>query len=171
MTPDRPRTDRRSPLGGMAGWRELFLATVLVVASAAGCKGAPSGPIVELTSERGTVGVPVELALTREQLGRGLMWRDDLASDAGMLFVFGDDVARSFWMKNTPLPLDIIFIDAEGKVVNVAENTTPFSTAPIRSAGPARYVLEVNAGFARRHGIVAGSKVTLPKLPASEAGK
>jgi uncharacterized membrane protein (UPF0127 family) len=163
----------RSPVGRGAqvrrvrwirGGRAVVLGLLLLVAAAAGCTDAPAGPTVELATERGTVRVAVELALTREQLGRGLMWRDDLASDAGMLFVFGDDVARSFWMKNTPLPLDIIFIDAEGKVVNVAENTTPFSTAPIRSAGPARYVLEVNAGFARRNGIVAGSKVTLPAL-------
>ena len=90
------------------------------------------------------------------------MWRDRLDSDAGMLFVFGDETVRTFWMKNTPLPLDIIFIDAGGRVVNVAQATTPYSESPIRSAGPARYVLEVNAGFARRHGIGPGSRVTLP---------
>ncbi len=171
MTPNRPLTGRRSELRGSGGWRARCLASLLVVATAAGCKGAAAGPVVELSSEHGTVRVPVELALTREQLGRGLMWRDDLASDAGMLFVFADDVARSFWMKNTPLPLDIVFIDAASKVVNVAENTTPFSTAPIRSTAPARYVLEVNAGFARRNGIVAGSKVTLPDLSTGEPGK
>jgi hypothetical protein len=170
MTPNRLRTDRRLQLRGSGGWRALCFVGVLVVATATGCKGAPAGPIVELSSERGTVRVPVELALTREQLGRGLMWRDDLASDAGMLFVFADDTARSFWMKNTPLPLDIVFIDSTGTVVNVAENTTPFSTAPIRSAGPARYVLEVNAGFARRNGIGAGTTVTLPALPTGEEG-
>ena len=81
-----------------------------------------------------------------------------------MLFVFGTSAARTFWMKNTPLPLDIIFIDDAGKVVNVAEHTTPLTTTPIRSTGPARYVLEVNAGFADRHGIGAGAKVALPEL-------
>jgi uncharacterized membrane protein (UPF0127 family) len=171
MTPNGPRTDRRSQLRGSGGWRALCLASLLVVATAAGCKGAAAGPVVELSSERGTVRVPVELALAREQLGRGLMWRDDLPSDAGMLFVFADDTARSFWMKNTPLPLDIVFIDSTGKVVNVAENTTPFSTAPIRSTGSARYVLEVNAGFARRHGISTGATVILPDLSTDEAGK
>jgi len=90
------------------------------------------------------------------------MWRDRLDADAGMLFIFANDEERTFWMKNTPLPLDIIFIDAAGKVVSVAEHTTPFTTTPVRSAGAARYVLEVNAGFARRHGIRAGTRTELP---------
>lgn len=79
-----------------------------------------------------------------------------------MLFVFGDSAPRSFWMKNTALPLDIIFIDDNGTVVNVAATTTPYSETPIPSAGPARYVLEVNAGFAAAHGIGPGAKVELP---------
>ena len=65
-------------------------------------------------------------------------------------------------MKNTPLPLDILFLDDAGTVVNVAAATTPYSEAPIPSAGPARYVLEVNAGFAAKHGIGAGARVELP---------
>jgi uncharacterized membrane protein (UPF0127 family) len=106
--------------------------------------------------------VRVEIARTREELSRGLMWRSELDRDAGMLFVFGNSAPRTFWMKNTPLSLDILFIDGEGAVLNVASATTPYSEAPIRSAGPARYVLEVNSGFAAEHGIGPGAKVELP---------
>jgi uncharacterized membrane protein (UPF0127 family) len=108
--------------------------------------------------------VPVEVMRTREELVRGLMWRDDLAADAGMLFVFDRPAPRTFWMKNTPLPLDILFIDERSHVLNVAESTTPYSETPIRSAGPARFVLEVNAGFARRHGIRAGASADLSAI-------
>ena len=134
----------------------------LALAANLGCASAPSGPVVELATTSGKVPVRVELARTRDELSRGLMWRDRLDEDAGMLFIFATSEPRTFWMKNTPLPLDIIFIDEGGKVVSVARHTTPFATTPIRSAGAARYVLEVNAGFAERHGIRAGTAVELP---------
>lgn len=80
-----------------------------------------------------------------------------------MLFVFPDSAVRSFWMKNTPLALDLIFID-ESRVVGIIENAVPFSLVS-RSVGvPSRYVLEVHAGFARRHGIETGDRVELPLL-------
>jgi uncharacterized membrane protein (UPF0127 family) len=97
------------------------------------------------------------------------MYRNDLDADAGMLFVFGDSAPRTFWMKNTPLPLDILFLDDAGTVLNVAASTTPYSEAPLRSAGPARYVLEVNAGFAAKHGIGAGARAELPATALSTA--
>jgi len=124
------------------------------------CTG-PHGPVVSLHGSQGEVSVRVEIARTREELSRGLMWRNELDADAGMLFVFGDSAPRTFWMKNTPLRLDIVFIDNDS-VLNVAASTTPYSEAPIRSAGAARYVLEVNAGFAATHGIGPGAKVELP---------
>jgi uncharacterized membrane protein (UPF0127 family) len=88
-----------------------------------------------------------------------------------MLFVFGHERERSFWMKNTPLPLDIIYIDDEGKVVSVAGRTTPYSTAAIPSHGPAKYVLEVNAGFAEQHGVRPGSRIELPPTVLAQAKK
>jgi len=91
------------------------------------------------------------------------MWRDHLDQDAGMLFVFPETSQLSFWMKNTPRPLDIIYIDAGGRVVSIAEKTTPYSEAPLPSAGPAQYVLEVNAGFAREHGVGPGTRIELPE--------
>ena len=143
-----------------AGFGVLAVATTLV--SSIACTRAPAGPVMELVTAAGKVPVRVELARTRDELSRGLMWRDQLDEDAGMLFIFAASDDRTFWMKNTPLPLDIIFIDEAGKVVNVAADTTPFTTTPIRSAGPARYVLEVNAGFAKHHGILAGTMAELP---------
>jgi uncharacterized membrane protein (UPF0127 family) len=94
------------------------------------------------------------------------MWRDRMDADAGMLFVFPESKPRSFWMKNTPLPLDILFLDPDGVVVAVAEDTKPYSLAPIPSGKAAKFVLEVNAGFARKHGIGAGTRAVLPDLPA-----
>lgn len=139
-----------------------FLFCLLPLAWTASCTGS-GGPLVTLHGTRGEVTVRVEIARTREQLSRGLMWRTELDDDAGMLFVFGDTAPRTFWMKNTPLPLDILFLDERGTVLNVAAATTPYSEAPIRSAGPARYVLEVNAGFAGKYGIGTGTRVELPK--------
>jgi uncharacterized membrane protein (UPF0127 family) len=137
------------------------LLSLLLLTCTAACTGS-RGSVVTLSGAQGNVSVRVEIARTREELSRGLMWRNDLDSDAGMLFVFGEAAPRTFWMKNTPLPLDILFIDDHGEVIDVAAGTTPYSEAPIRSSGPARYVLEVNAGFAARHGIGPGAKVGLP---------
>jgi uncharacterized membrane protein (UPF0127 family) len=119
---------------------------------------------VTIHADGGPVRVGVELAITDEQVERGLMWRDRLEADRGMLFVFRRQKPRSFWMKNTPLPLDIIYIDRGGTIVSIAENTTPYSTTAIPSGAPAQYVLEVNGGFCRDHGVRAGTRVELPEL-------
>ena len=76
-----------------------------------------------------------------------------------MLFIFPQEIPLNFWMKNTPLPLDIIYINTDFSIVHIAENTMPYSTAQIPSKHPAKYVLEVNAGFCRQRGIVAGDRV------------
>jgi uncharacterized membrane protein (UPF0127 family) len=138
-----------------------LLLCFLPLAWTVSCTGS-HGPVVTLQGDGGEVSVHVEIARTRAELSRGLMWRTELDADAGMLFVFADSAPRSFWMKNTPLPLDILFIDERGSVVSVAASTSPYSEAPIRSAGPARFVLEVNAGFAAKHGIGPGARVEIP---------
>lgn len=76
-----------------------------------------------------------------------------------MLFVFPEEQPLSFWMKNTPLPLDIIYINTDFTIVHIATNTTPYSTAQIPSRHPAKYVLEVNGGFCQQQGIVAGDQI------------
>ena len=148
--------------------------TLAVVASAllstAACDSG-SGPRVVLDGADGKIPVEVELALTPQDQARGLMYRESMPENHGMLFVFAEDRNRSFWMKNTPLPLDIIYIGADARIVSIAENTTPYSTRAIPSRAPARYVLEVNGGFCKRRGVEVGSEVGLPALAEGSAGR
>ena len=90
------------------------------------------------------------------------MFRESMPADHGMLFDFKTDQPVAFWMKNTPLPLDMLFIDGKGTVVRIAADTVPFSEAPVSSGQPIRAVLEVNAGTAARLGIAPGAKVRHP---------
>jgi len=122
-------------------------------------------------SASGDASVNVELALTRAEQQQGLMYRTELAENAGMLFVFEDEAERSFWMSNTPLPLDIIYIKGDGSIVSIAANTTPYSEKTIPSRGPAEYVLEVNGGWASRHGVKAGDKVAIPDAAGRRAAR
>ncbi len=101
---------------------------------------------------------------------RGLMYVRDMPADHGMLFVFEFPQEVAFWMKNTYLPLDLVFIDADGEVLNVAADAKPFSLDPIESRGEALAVLEVLAGTARKVGLEAGSTVSLPALQTTAAG-
>ena len=101
----------------------------------------------------------VEMETTPEQRQAGLMFRTEMAPDHGMLFDFGREDDLAFWMKNTPLSLDIIFIRADGSIANIQRKTTPFSTKSLPSDGPARAALELNAGTARALGIKPGDKV------------
>lgn len=106
----------------------------------------------------------VEVAANDIERGRGLMYRTEMAEDAGMLFVFDGEGDRYFWMKDTPLSLDIIFISASGDIVRIADNTTPFSEKIIPSRAPAKYVLEVLAGTSKRLGFAEGDKVVSPSI-------
>ncbi|HEY1962849.1 MAG TPA: DUF192 domain-containing protein, partial [Rhizomicrobium sp.] len=90
---------------------------------------------------------------------KGLMFRKELAPDAGMLFEFPDNHFRSFWMKNTILPLDMLFIRADGTISSIAENTKPLSLDVTTSREPVRAVLEINGGRSAALGIAAGEKV------------
>ena len=101
----------------------------------------------------------VEIADNDASRERGLMFRKSLGPDAGMLFDFHTTQYVSFWMKNTLIPLDMVFIDARGTVVNVAANATPLSEANIPSAGPVLAVLELRGGRAAQLGIQAGDQV------------
>jgi uncharacterized membrane protein (UPF0127 family) len=103
--------------------------------------------------------IAVEIAQTPSAIRRGLMYRELRDESEGMLFVYPDARPRAFWMRNTPTSLDMIFIDPDRRVLNVAANTIPNSDATYRSAGPARFVVEVRAGFAERHGVGPGTEV------------
>ncbi|NNG03346.1 MAG: DUF192 domain-containing protein [Inquilinus sp.] len=106
----------------------------------------------------------VELALTPAQQARGLMNRASMASDAGMLFVFDSERPASFWMKNTLISLDMLFIGADGRIVNIGERTTPLSTDSVPAAAPVKAVLEINGGLSAILGIRAGDRVRHPAL-------
>ena len=108
----------------------------------------------------------VELATTPAQRSRGLMERGDLAPHAGMLFVFETPREASFWMKNTLIPLDLLFIDATGRIVRIAANATPLSEAPIPSGEPVKGVLEIAGGRAAEAGIAVGDRVLHPSFRA-----
>lgn len=103
--------------------------------------------------------INIQIAQTEYDRELGLMFRKSMDDNQGMLFIFPDIQVRSFWMRNTVIPLDMIFIDDSKTVLNIAKNTTPYSDVSYPSAGPAKYVVEVNGGFCDRHGITAGSKV------------
>ena len=123
--------------------------------------------VIDLTVDRAgkPLAFKVELAASAEAQARGLMFRTELGDFEGMLFPSAVPELRSFWMKNTPLSLDIIFIGADGRVLNIAADTVPYSLESVRSTGPASAVLELRAGRAKALGIVPGDKVnyTLPR--------
>jgi uncharacterized protein len=104
-------------------------------------------------------GFTAEVAQTGQQQQQGLMFRTKLADNAGMIFPFEFPRIASFWMKNTVIPLDIIFIKADGKIENIAENTIPYSTDPVSATAPVTAVLELRAGLTRELGIGPGDTV------------
>jgi uncharacterized membrane protein (UPF0127 family) len=140
--------------------RAILLALVL------GC--AADGPVANVYRADGsTVRVALEVVNTPATRERGMMYRTSLAEDHGMLFVFPDEAVQSFWMKNTLIPLDMLFIARDGRIVGIAADAVPLSTG-MRSVGvPSLYVLEVNGGWAARHGVRAGDRVELRGVPGS----
>ncbi|WP_343343308.1 DUF192 domain-containing protein [Sphingomicrobium sp. XHP0239] len=126
---------------------------------------APSGlaerEIAVTTSDGQTHPFTVEVAETREQQNRGLMFRETLAPDRGMIFLYDDEAVRGFWMRNTYIPLDIIYIRADGTIATIHANTLPLSEAPYSSLEPVQNVLEIAGGRAAELGISEGDKVQL----------
>ena len=109
----------------------------------------------------------LELALTPEDQAQGLMYRENLPERTGMLFVFPEDAPHHFWMKNTMIPLDMIWMDASGRVVYVSANTPPCRADPCPTYGPdgnVRMVLEIAGGMAAKEGVTAGSVIVLQGL-------
>ncbi|MEP2101579.1 MAG: DUF192 domain-containing protein [Parasphingorhabdus sp.] len=123
--------------------------------SEAGLKQIP----LTVTSGVQTHAFTVELAKTSQEQARGLMFRTELAPDRGMIFPFTQERMASFWMKNTVIPLDIIFIRSNGTIESIAANTTPYSLEPVPSGEPVVAVLELAGGRAAELGISAGDKV------------
>ena len=119
---------------------------------------------VVLHGAAGEVTVRVEVVKKRQDRSRGLMFREHLDEDAGMLFLFQAPEHQTFWMRNTLIPLDMVFIGSDRRVVGVAENAAPRTDRTRQVEGDSQYVLEVNAGFARRWGIGPGSRVVFAEI-------
>ena len=101
----------------------------------------------------------VEVAITPEARRQGLMYRTELPDDEGMIFPSPRPQVESFWMRNTPIPLDIVFIEADGRILNIARETVPYSLDPVRSSGPVTAVLELRGGLTEKLGIEPGDTV------------
>jgi uncharacterized membrane protein (UPF0127 family) len=135
-----------------------------------GATGATAAPQAEAAVElfpagRAPVLVRVELARTPAERQRGLMHRKELGADDGMLFLFEGPQQLSFWMRNTYVPLDMIFIESSMRVLGIVENAEPLTETPRAVPGLSQYVLEVNAGFSRQHGLGPGTKVRFQGVP------
>lgn len=142
--------------------------TVALTGSACAQSSAPRDeagvPLEALTvvTESGEHAFWVEIADNDEERARGLMFRPPLPDDRGMLFQFPDMAERGFWMENTPSPLDIVYIDDQGRIVSIARHTTPFSRQIVPSYGAAKGVLEVRAGRTEEIGARPGDTVRHP---------
>ena len=131
------------------------------VLTGAGVRAA-SFSTLEIATKSGVHIFAVEMATTDDEKQKGLMYRRELADGKGMLFDFSPEQQISMWMKNTYIPLDMIFIRADGRILRIAENTEPLSTRIISSGGLANGVLEVIAGTAQKYGIQPGDRVAHP---------
>jgi len=120
------------------------------------------GQLVFQTASGQTITFEVEWALSAEQRARGLMERPALPDRTGMLFDFGETRMVTMWMANTPESLDMIFIDETGRIVRIAERTTPLSESIVASGEPVRYVLEIRGGHAAELGLDQTARLVLP---------
>jgi uncharacterized protein len=148
----------------MARFRPFLLALLLLVAAPgawAVLAEFPKSTLV-IDTDKGSQRFSVEVATTQQQQEQGLMFRQSLPADAGMLFDFGTTQPAAFWMKNTLIPLDMLFIAADGHIADIHERAVPLSEATIYSKVPVRAVLELNGGTVSRLGIRLGDVVHHP---------
>jgi uncharacterized membrane protein (UPF0127 family) len=152
--------------------RTAALAALVALGPALACaskkettSAVPRPRVVVETSSGARLAVDVELARTDPERRNGLMDRASLPEDGGMLFIFDESTVQSFWMKNTLIPLDMLFIDDEGMIVGVVESAEPRTLTERTVGKPSRYVLEVNGGWCRAHGVRAGDRVRFENVP------
>ena len=143
--------------------RHLFaVAAFLSVALSVAAATAADRSTLEIVTKNGVHVFNIELAATDADRQKGLMFRKELPEGQGMLFDFKQEQDISMWMRNTYIPLDMLFINADGRIRRIAENTTPMSERTIPSGGPVRGVLELIGGTAKKLGITAGDRVAHP---------
>jgi uncharacterized protein len=149
------------PLRTKYWWDRVLVAIALIGALSimtTELSACAQGPRIQIVGPDGVqrAVVSVEIADTAATREYGLMYRRQMDEDAGMIFVFDSPKHQTFWMKNTIIPLDMIFADGAGKIVGVVRRAEPFSEAIDAVDGDSQYVLEVNGGYCERHGITAG---------------
>ena len=143
--------------------RHLFaVAAFLSMALSSVAASAAEQSTLEIVTKNGVHVFSVELAVNDADRQKGLMFRKELPEGQGMLFDFKQDQDVSMWMRNTYIPLDMLFINADGRIRRIAENTRPLSERTIPSGGPVRGVLEVIGGTAKKLGIAPGDRVAHP---------
>ncbi len=154
--------------------RKLILSLFAISFISFGCTNDSGPPIIQtdipfrpeglldFVTEDGTVvtRIAIEVAESDSAQARGLMERRSLPARGGMLFIDQEPSERSFWMKNTPMPLDIIFVRSDSTIANIVKKTTPFSSEKIKSIGKAKFVVEVRAGFTDRYRITDSLSIT-----------
>ena len=147
--------------------RSRSIVLLVLLAAFSSVTACQAGPKVAITTKSGReVVFQVEVADTPAKRAMGLQYRRELASDRGMIFLFAAESPQTFWMKNTPIPLDMIFINREHGIVGIVEQTVPFSLDS-RSVGiPSQFVLEINGGLAKKLGIRTGDRVRFEGIPA-----
>jgi len=168
----KPQKPGRTPKQRRAAWLLLLLAIPILIgliwAAIPKNKNMPEGPrfqqegalqFLDAQTDSILATIAIEIAEDDLERERGLMWRRNMEADQGMLFIMERSEPQSFWMLNTFLSLDIIFVDEQRRIVSIAANTKPESLAPVRSTGPARYVVEVLGGFCAERGIEAGDRI------------
>ncbi|MDT8329378.1 MAG: DUF192 domain-containing protein [Roseovarius sp.] len=150
-------------------FKRLIGAVALVVAGSAVAAGACRDDMVHLRGPGGEAAFRVELADTDAERAQGLMHRESLAASAGMLFVYPEPKSVGFWMKNTLIPLDMIFMDATGTVRRIGHEAQPHDERPVMGGDGIQTVLEINGGLARRIGISEGWEMRHPAVDQAVA--
>jgi len=166
-------SSRSSGLAARLGGRAVaVLAFALAATAAVGPLAAAPRAVdatrLEIVGAKARTAFEIEIVDTDESRAEGLMFRRQMAADHGMLFDFRREQPVWFWMKNTYLPLDMIFARADGSIVSIAKDAVPLSEETIPSGGAVRFVLEVNAGTAARLGLAAGDRLVHPRIPAAK---
>jgi len=141
-----------------------IVATSIYVLCAGVLWAACSDSVATVATDTAKVRFQVELAITAQDKAQGLMHRETLPDRAGMLFIYPNPQPVSFWMRNTLIPLDMIFIDDQGRVARVHHNAVPLDETPIYGGDAIKAVLEINAGLAKKYGISDTSMVVHPLI-------
>jgi len=166
----RHREAGRGGAGEAVAGRPVLAAVLGLALSATAAAGACREDTVELRGDWGQARFRVEIADDAAERNRGLMYREEMAPGAGMLFVYPTpQPAVSFWMRNTLIPLDMLFFDESGRLVSLHENARPQDDTPIPGGSGIRFVLEVNGGIAGGLGVSEGTELRHPAIPAEAA--